>query len=430
MPIISDIISRQILDSRGNPTVEVDVVLSDGVIGRASVPSGASKGKYEALELRDNSDNYHGLAIEKALNNINTEISDILIGRSPFEQRSIDMDMIELDGTKNKRRLGANAMLGVSLSVCKASANSMKIPLWKYLGGINCNTLPVPMMNIINGGTHASNGLDFQEIMIMPVGFKTFTEALRAGVEIFHSLKILLRNNGYSTNVGDEGGFAPEIDNAEDAINLICKAIDKTNYKTGKDIFFAIDAAASEFYKNKKYFFQNSKISLDTDGLLKYWIDLIKKFPILSLEDPFHEDDIIGFINLQKIVGHKIQIVGDDLFVTSSKKLLDGVNMKAGNSILIKLNQVGTLTETIETINVAKKNNFNTIISHRSGETEDTFISDLAVGVNAGQIKTGSVSRSDRNCKYNQLIRIEEELGQDVNYFGKEFLTQFIEFKK
>ena len=422
MLIISDIISRQILDSRGNPTVEVDVVLSDGAIGRSSVPSGASKGKYEAIELRDNSNSYHGLSVDKALNNINTEISDILIGRSPFEQRSIDLDMIELDGTKNKKRLGANAMLGVSQAVCKASANSMKIPLWRYLGGINGNTLPVPMMNIINGGVHASNGLDFQEIMIMPVDFNTFTDALRAGVEIFHSLKALLIDKGFSTNVGDEGGFAPEIDNAEDAMNLICKAIDRTNYKIGKDIFFAIDAAASEFYINKKYIFKNSKISMDTNGLLTYWINLIKKFPILSIEDPFHEEDVIGFINLEKKVGNNVQIVGDDLFVTSSKKLLDGINKKAGNSILIKLNQAGTLTETLETVNLAKKNNFNTIISHRSGETEDTFISDFSVGVNSGQIKTGSVSRSDRNCKYNQLIRIEEELGQDANYYGKEIL--------
>jgi len=420
--IISDIISRQILDSRGNPTVEVDVVLSDGAIGRSSVPSGASKGKYEAIELRDNSNSYHGLSVDKALNNINTEISDILIGRSPFEQRSIDLDMIELDGTKNKKRLGANAMLGVSQAVCKASANSMKIPLWRYLGGINGNTLPVPMMNIINGGVHASNGLDFQEIMIMPVGFNTFTNALRAGVEIFHSLKALLIDKGFSTNVGDEGGFAPEIDNAEDAMNLICKAIDRTDYQIGKDIFFAIDAAASEFYINKKYIFKNSKISMDTNGLLTYWINLIKKFPILSIEDPFHEEDVIGFINLEKKVGNNVQIVGDDLFVTSSKKLLDGINKKAGNSILIKLNQAGTLTETLETVNLAKKNNFNTIISHRSGETEDTFISDFSVGVNSGQIKTGSVSRSDRNCKYNQLIRIEEELGQDANYYGKEIL--------
>ena len=424
MTIIKNLVGRQILDSRGNPTVEVDVILSDNSFGRASVPSGASTGKHESLELRDKDKKFNGYGVERAINNINTEIYDILQGRSPFDQKSIDSDLIELDGTENKKILGANAILGVSLAVCRAASNSLKIPLWRYIGGINSNCLPVPMMNIINGGAHANNGLDIQEFMIMPVGFGNFNDAMRSGVEIFHSLKFLLNKKGFSTSVGDEGGFAPEIKDPEEAMNLICEAIEKAKYQVGKQIFFAIDAAASEFFVKGKYFLKHKNIGLNSDELMSYWIDLVDKFPILSIEDPFHEDDYTGFINLQNEVGKRLQIVGDDLFVTSTKRLHEGIKNNIGNSILIKLNQVGSLSETLETINLAKKNNFNTIISHRSGETEDNFIADLAVATNAGQIKTGSVSRSDRNSKYNQLFRIEEELGNNAVYYGDEILKK------
>ena len=426
MTIITDIIGRQILDSRGNPTVEVDVILSDGSVGRASVPSGASKGKYESLELRDNTETFNGLGVEIAVNNINTEIHDVLEGRSPFDQRSVDFDLIELDGTENKSRLGANAILGVSLAVCKAASKSLKIPLWRYIGGINSNYLPVPMMNVINGGAHANNGLDIQEFMIMPVGFNSFKESLTCGVEIFHSLRVLLDKNGYSTSVGDEGGFAPELKDSEQAINLICEAIELTKYQVGKHVYFAIDAAANEFFNKGEYIFRDKKKGLSSDELLKYWVNLVDQFPILSIEDPFHEDDVSGFINLNNEVGKKIQIVGDDLFVTSSERLSEGIKKNAGNSILIKLNQVGSLSETLDTIDLAKKNDFNTIISHRSGETEDNFIANLAVACNSGQIKTGSVSRSDRNSKYNQLLRIEEELGDNAIFCGNQILNKII----
>ncbi len=426
MTIITDIIGRQILDSRGNPTVEVDVILSDGSVGRASVPSGASKGKHESLELRDNTEKFKGLGVEIAVNNINTEIHDVLEGRSPFDQRSVDFDLIELDGTENKSRLGANAILGVSLAVCKAASKSLKIPLWRYIGGINSNYLPVPMMNVINGGAHANNGLDIQEFMIMPVGFNSFKECLTCGVEIFHSLRVILDKNGYSTSVGDEGGFAPELKDSEQAINLICEAIERTKYQVGKHVYFAIDAAANEFFNKGEYIFRDKKKGLSSDELLKYWVNLVDQFPILSIEDPFHEDDVSGFINLNNEVGKKIQIVGDDLFVTSSQRLSEGIKKNAGNSILIKLNQVGSLSETLDTIDLAKKNDFNTIISHRSGETEDNFIANLAVACNSGQIKTGSVSRSDRNSKYNQLLRIEEELGDNAIFCGNQILNKII----
>ena len=426
MTIITDIIGRQILDSRGNPTVEVDVILSDGSVGRASVPSGASKGKHESLELRDNTEKFNGLGVEIAVNNINTEIHDVLEGRSPFDQRSVDFDLVELDGTENKSRLGANAILGVSLAVCKAASKSLKIPLWRYIGGINSNYLPVPMMNVINGGAHANNGLDIQEFMIMPVGFNSFKECLTCGVEIFHSLRVLLDKNGYSTSVGDEGGFAPELKDSEQAINLICEAIELTKYQVGKHVYFAIDAAANEFFNKGEYIFRDKKKGLSSDELLKYWVNLVDQFPILSIEDPFHEDDVSGFINLNNEVGKKIQIVGDDLFVTSSQRLSEGIKKNAGNSILIKLNQVGSLSETLDTIDLAKKNDFNTIISHRSGETEDNFIANLAVACNSGQIKTGSVSRSDRNSKYNQLIRIEEELSDNAIFCGNQILNKII----
>ena len=425
MIVINNIFGREILDSRGNPTIEVDVILSDGTIGRSCVPSGASKGKYEALELRDNdTDRYNGLGVKDAVNNINTEILDVLSGRSPFDQNEIDRSIIELDGTPNKERLGANAILGVSLAVCNAAAKSAKTPLWKYIGGINSSSLPVPMMNIVNGGSHSNNNLDIQEFMIMPIGFDRFKDALRSGVEIFQSLKKILSKNGLSTNVGDEGGFAPDLQTAEETLNLISIAIDKAGYKVGDEIYFALDAASNEFFKEGKYHLSEGKDILSSSELLNYWVNLTNKFPILSIEDPFSEDDISGFIELQAKIGHNLQIVGDDLYVTSSEKLKNGIVRKAGNAILIKLNQVGTFTETLNAINIAKESNFNTIISHRSGETEDTFISDLSVGINSGQIKTGSVSRSDRVAKYNRLLRIEEEIGDKSEYLGKKILKK------
>ena len=421
---ILDIHGRQIIDSRGNPTLEVDVSLSDGTIGRAAVPSGASTGEYEAYELRDrNLTLYNGLSVYDAVYNVNIDISNTFCGRSPFEQNKIDSDLIELDGTNNKSKLGANAMLGFSMAVARAAASSLKIPLYQYLGGIRSNTLPIPMMNIINGGAHANNGLDFQECMIMPIGFSNFSDALRAGTEVFHNLKKILSDKGFSTAVGDEGGFAPNFNNLEDALVNISDAIEKSGYKLGEEIYIAIDAAASELYDGKIYELQGEHKKLNTDQLVKYWVDICKKFPIVSIEDPFDENDWDGFKELTKIIGTNVQIVGDDLFVTNKERLLTGIKNNAANSILIKLNQIGTLSETIETIELAKTSRFGVIVSHRSGETEDVFISDLSVGLNAGQIKTGSVSRTDRTAKYNQLIRIEETLGTDAKYFGKGFFN-------
>ena len=419
---ILDIHGRQIIDSRGNPTLEVDVSLSDGTVERAAVPSGASTGEYEAYELRDrNLTLYNGLSVYDAVYNVNIDISNTFCGRSPFEQNKIDSDLIELDGTNNKSKLGANAMLGFSMAVARAAASSLKIPLYQYLGGIRSNTLPIPMMNIINGGAHANNGLDFQECMIMPIGFSNFSDALRAGTEVFHNLKKILSDKGFSTAVGDEGGFAPNFNNLEDALVNISDAIEKSGYKLGEEIYIAIDAAASELYDGKIYELQGEHKKLNTDQLVKYWVDICKKFPIVSIEDPFDENDWDGFKELTKIIGTNVQIVGDDLFVTNKERLLTGIKNNAANSILIKLNQIGTLSETIETIELAKNSRFGVIVSHRSGETEDVFISDLSVGLNAGQIKTGSVSRTDRTAKYNQLIRIEETLGTDAKYFGKGF---------
>ncbi len=419
---IENIKGRQILDSRGNPTVEVDVILSNGLVGTASVPSGASTGKYEAVELRDELKSYHGKGVSKAIDNIDNDIKNIILGRSPLEQTKIDNDLISLDGTLNKKKLGANAILGVSMAVARAGAISLNQPLYKYIGGISSKVMPVPLMNIINGGAHANNLLDIQEFMIMPVNFEKFSDALRAGAEIFHNLKNILDNNNYSTSVGDEGGFAPKIDDPKIALDLISKSIEVSGYKVGEDIFVALDAAASEFYKNNKYILNDRKNSLSTDELIEYWGVLIKQYPIVSIEDPFDEDDINGFSKFTNLYGKNLQIVGDDLFVTSEKRLSEGIQKEAGNSILIKLNQVGTLTETLDTISKAKKHNFNTIISHRSGETEDNFISDLCVGINAGQIKTGSLSRSDRTSKYNQLLRIEEQLGEEGKFIGNEIL--------
>ena len=424
MVYIEDVQARQILDSRGNPTLEVDVRLSDGSVGRAAVPSGASTGKYEAYELRDKKSNlYNGYGVSKAVENVNVEIFNTFSGRNPLEQKSIDYDLIELDNTKNKSRLGANAMLGFSMAVARASANLRGLPLWHYIGGIRANTLPVPMMNIINGGAHANNGLDFQECMIMPIGFSTFSEALRAGVEIFQSLKNILSENSLSTAVGDEGGFAPNISNLEEALSYISRAIEKSGYKLGEEIFISIDAAASELYKKGFYHLSGENKKLNTDELFKYWEGICKKFPIVSIEDPFDENDWDGFKELTKFLGNKLQVVGDDLFVTNKKRLLKGIKEKSGNAILIKLNQIGTVSETLETIELAKNYNFGVIISHRSGETEDVFISDLSVALNAGQIKTGSLSRSDRTAKYNQLLRIEETLGDNAHYYGKDFFN-------
>ncbi|MGY9026409.1 MAG: phosphopyruvate hydratase [Candidatus Puniceispirillales bacterium] len=426
MVTILDIKGRQILDSRGNPTIEVDVFLSDGSMGRAAVPSGASTGKYEAVELRDKDKAiYNGMGVKQAIKNVNTEIFDILSGRDPFDQKNIDSDMIELDGTDNKSRLGANAILGVSMAVARSAACSLQLPLWKYIGGIRANTLPLPMMNIINGGAHANNGLDFQECMIMPIGFSTFSEALRAGTEIFVNLKNLLSKKGFSNAVGDEGGFAPEINNLKEALLFISEAIEISDYTLGKDIFIAIDAAASELFKDGMYHIKGENKILNTDELADYWVNICEEFPIVSIEDPFDENDWDGFKKITNLIGDKVQIVGDDVFVTNKDKLSLGIDKKAGNSILIKLNQIGTLSETIETMELAKTAGFGVIVSHRSGETEDVFISDLSVALNAGQIKTGSLSRSDRTSKYNQLIRIEELLGSDGYYYGKDFFKNF-----
>ena len=419
---IENVKGRQILDSRGNPTVEVDIVLSNGLVGSASVPSGASTGKYEAVELRDGFKSYHGKGVTKAIDNIDNDIKNIILGRSPLEQAKIDNDLISLDGTSNKNKLGANAILGVSMAVARAGAVSLNQPLYKYIGGLSSKVMPVPLMNIINGGAHANNLLDIQEFMIMPVNFERFSDALRAGVEVFHNLKKILDDKNYSTSVGDEGGFAPKIDDPKIALDLISKSIEVSGYRVGEDVFVALDAAASEFYKKNKYILNDNNKLLTTDELIDYWGGLIKNYPIISIEDPFDEDDINGFAKFTNLYGKNLQIVGDDLFVTSEKKLSEGIQKQAGNSILIKLNQVGTLTETLDTISKAKKHNFNTIISHRSGETEDNFISDLCVGINAGQIKTGSLSRSDRTSKYNQLLRIEEQLGEEAKFIGNEIL--------
>jgi len=427
MIYIEDVQARQILDSRGNPTLEVDVRLSDGSVGRAAVPSGASTGKYEAYELRDKKSNlYNGYGVSKAVENVNVEIFNTFSGRNPLEQKSIDYDLIELDNTKNKSRLGANAMLGFSMAVARAAANFKGLHLWQYIGGMRAKTLPVPMMNIINGGAHANNGLDFQECMIMPIGFKRFYDALRSGVEIFHNLKKILSEKGFSTAVGDEGGFAPNISNLDEALSYITKAVEKSGYKLGEEIFISIDAAASELYRDGFYYLNGENKKLNTNDLIRYWEEICKKFPIVSIEDPFDENDWDGFKELTNVLGKNIQIVGDDLFVTNKNRLLKGINERSGNAILIKLNQIGTLSETLETIELAKNSNYGVIISHRSGETEDVFISDLSVALNAGQIKTGSLSRTDRTAKYNQLLRIEQLLGEDAYYYGKDFFNSSI----
>ena len=423
MSSIVDIQAREILDSRGNPTVEVDVFLEDGSAGRAAVPSGASTGAHEAVEMRDgDAERYNGKGVLKAVDAVNFEIFDALAGADAFDQAGNDQDMIELDGTANKGRLGANAILGVSLALSRAAADSAEMPLWRYLGGVNAHLLPVPMMNIINGGTHADNALDAQEFMVMPVGAPHFNDGLRMGAEIFHALKKLLSENGLSTSVGDEGGFAPAINSTDEALGYITKSIEAAGYTPGDDVMIAVDAAASEFYKDGKYHLQGEGRALGSDEMNGMWAELTGKYPITSLEDPLDEDDWDGFAALTSKIGNTVQIVGDDLFVTNPERLSRGIKDGSANAILIKVNQIGTLSETMQAIDMAQKAGFGVVISHRSGETEDTFIADLAVATNAGQVKTGSLSRSDRLAKYNQLLRIEEELDRTALYAGTSIL--------
>jgi enolase len=423
MSVIEEIKARQIFDSRGNPTVEVDVYTENGYLGRAAVPSGASTGKHEAVELRDGDKNaYMGKSVLKAVQNVNETIAEELIGASVFEQNLIDKIMLELDGTPNKGKLGANAILGVSLAVAKAAAQEAGQSLYRYIGGVNANTLPVPMMNIINGGSHADNSIDFQEFMIMPVGAESFTHAMKMGTEIFHNLAKVLKEKKYSTNVGDEGGFAPNIPSNEEAIETILKAIEKAGYKPGEQVMIAMDAAVTEFYDEATglyHFHKSNGMKKTSDEMVSYWTEWVNKYPIISIEDGMAEDDWAGWNKLTDAIGKKTQLVGDDLFVTNVKRLQDGIDQGVANAILVKVNQIGSLTETINAVNLAHKNSYKSIMSHRSGETEDNTISDLAVALNCGQIKTGSCSRSDRMAKYNQLLRIEEELGESAVWPGK-----------
>lgn len=420
MSIIISVHARQILDSRGNPTVEVDVTTENGFLGRAAVPSGASTGEHEAVELRDGGKAYMGKGVSQAVNNVNTVIAEELVGMSVFEQNLIDQTMIELDGTPNKSKLGANAILGVSLAVAKAAANELGMPLYRYVGGVSANTLPVPMMNIINGGSHSDAPIAFQEFMVMPVKAKNFTHAMQMGTEIFHNLKKVLHDRGLSTAVGDEGGFAPTLDGTEDALETIIKSVEKAGYKAGDEVMIALDCAASEFYVNGKYDytkFEGDKGKVRTSKeQADYLAELSSKYPIISIEDGMDENDWEGWKYLTEKIGNRVQLVGDDLFVTNVERLSKGIAQSIGNSILIKVNQIGTLTETIAAVNMAKNAGFTSVMSHRSGETEDNTIADLAVALNCGQIKTGSASRSDRMAKYNQLLRIEEELGSVAYY--------------
>ena len=425
---IEDIRARQILDSRGNPTVEVDVKLIDGSIGRASVPSGASTGIYEAKELRDNvKGEYMGKGVQKAIDNINSIITPNLLGEDAFDQQLIDGLMMEMDGSFNKSTLGANAMLAVSMACARAGAEALGIPLYRYLGGLNGRVLPTPMMNILNGGAHANNNIDFQEFMISPVGMSTFSEALQAGSEIFHTLKIILNEKGLATTVGDEGGYAPNLNSTRDAIEVIISAIEKAGYNTN-NVKLCLDVAASELYEEgecsggvcslSQYYLKGENKKMTSEQMIDYLAELVQDYPIISIEDGLAQDDWLGWQNLTQKLGNKCQLVGDDLFVTNTKRLLEGIEKKAANSILIKPNQIGTLTETMEAVLLASENNYSAVISHRSGETEDSFIADLAVAVNCGLIKTGSLSRTDRLAKYNELIRIEEELGAGGKYLG------------
>lgn len=421
---ITDVKAREILDSRGNPTVEVDVMLEGGWLGRASVPSGASTGQFEAVELRDGEKRYRGLGVQKAVHHVNYKIADAIIGQNALEQTYIDRMILEIDGTDNKGNLGANAMLGVSMAVARAAANAQKIPLYQYLGGINSKRLPVPMMNILNGGKHADNTVDFQEFMIMPVGADSFSDALQMGAEVYHHLKALLHSKSLSTAVGDEGGFAPDLPDAESVLETIVEAIKLAGYEPEQDVCIAMDAAASELYdeKKKQYFFpgeskmKGEEVKRSAEELISYYSDLVKKYPIISIEDGLYEDDWDGWKQLTEELGDKIQLVGDDLFVTNTKRLAAGQKLGVANSILVKVNQIGTLTEAFDAVEMAHKGGYTTVISHRSGETEDSIIADIAVAVNAGQIKTGAPCRSDRTAKYNQLLRIEETLGDLAIY--------------
>jgi enolase len=423
MTEILDIHAREILDSRGNPTIEVDVVLNDGSKGRAAVPSGASTGAHEAVELRDgDKGRYNGKGVRKAVEYVNTEIFSVIAGLDVCDQIDIDRKMIELDGTENKSRLGANAILGVSMAVAKAASDSKDIPLYKYLGGISARTLPVPMMNIINGGEHADNPIDIQEFMIMPVGMNSIAEAIRCGSEIFHTLKKELSEAGLSTSVGDEGGFAPNIASTEVAIGYIMKAIEKAGYKPAEDVYLALDAASTEFFRDGHYHLKGENKILTPEQMCDYWADLVGRYPIISIEDGCSEDDWAGWKILTDKIGKKCQLVGDDLFVTNKKRLAQGIIGGQANSLLVKVNQIGTLTETFEAVELAHRWSYSAVMSHRSGETEDTIIADLAVAMNCGQIKTGSLARSDRLAKYNQLIRIEEELGTQAHYAGRSIL--------
>ena len=417
---IEDVLAREILDSRGNPTVEVEIYLEGGAAGRAAVPSGASTGAFEAVELRDgDKGRYLGKGVEKAVDNVNNVIAEEIIGMNALDQVGIDKALIELDGTPNKAKLGANAILGVSLAVAKAAAEQLGLPLYQYLGGVNAKVLPVPMMNILNGGKHADNTVDIQEFMVMPVGAKSFHEALRMCAETFHNLKSVLKDAGYSTSVGDEGGFAPNLKTNEEAIEVILKAVEKAGYKPGDDIRIAIDTAASELYQEDgKYHFPGEGVIRTAEEMVEYYEKLVDKYPIISLEDGLAEEDWGGWKLLTEKLGRKIQLVGDDLFVTNTERLAKGIENGTANSILIKVNQIGTLTETLDAIQMANRAGYTAVVSHRSGETEDTTIADLVVGVNAGQIKTGAPSRTDRVAKYNQLLRIEEELGDDAQYLG------------
>ncbi|GHA69990.1 phosphopyruvate hydratase [Pontibacter akesuensis] len=425
MSIITDIKARQIFDSRGNPTVEVDVTTESGILGRAAVPSGASTGVHEAVELRDNDKSmYMGKGVLQAVKNVNEKIAEEIIGFPVFEQNLLDKIMIELDGTTNKGNLGANAILGVSLAIARAAAQELNMPIYRYVGGVNANTLPVPMMNILNGGSHADNAIDFQEFMIMPIGAPSFSEALRMGSEVFHHLKNVLKKKGLSTNVGDEGGFAPNIASNVEAIEVVLQAIEAAGYKPGDDMMIAMDAASSEFYdaSSGKYHFKKSTgDKLTSSEMVSYWKDWVNKYPINSIEDGMAEDDWKGWKELTEAIGSKCQLVGDDLFVTNVDRLQQGIDQGIANSILIKVNQIGTLTETINAINLGRRHGYKSVMSHRSGETEDSTIADLAVALNTGQIKTGSASRSDRMAKYNQLLRIEEELGETAYFPGRKF---------
>jgi len=426
MTKIKKVKGREIIDSRGNPTVEADVELDNGIIARYSVPSGASTGIHEAIELRDCDDRYHGMGVMKAVNNINTLINDLLCGFDPVDQEKIDQALIKLDGTDNKGALGANAILAVSIATAKAAASSINQSLYKYLSAEDSFKLPVPMMNILNGGAHADNPINIQEFMIIPANFNTFKDSLRAGAEIFRSLKDNLKRDSLGTSVGDEGGFAPNIKSVESALEIIIKSIKDAGYESGKDVFLSLDSASSEFFENDAYQLEPDRTPLDKFQIIEFYDSIIKKYPIISIEDAMAEDDWDGWSQLTKKIGDKCQLVGDDLFVTNKSRLADGINKKVANSILIKVNQIGTLTETLQTINMAKKSDYTCIISHRSGETEDTTIADLAVATNAGQIKTGSLSRSDRTAKYNQLLRIEEELEGSCFFPGISEFSKYI----